>query len=323
MSQLDVLISDSNLAWDSVTIKDLVYETRLSDKSQEVINFLASDPSNIDSFDSESSESNALSLEMKTIRANFLDEGPGFVIIKSFLKPENENLEGAKNTILYISSILGRPIQQNATGLMVKEVKDRNLSYTDDTTSRYSDNKHGGNYHTDGAEIPPPIPEYLPLLCIRPAKTGGAFKLISSYNVHNKLLEKDKKVLERLYKDFVWDRRGDLGPNGEEVFKKPIFSYQEGKLIFAYLRRYIEDGYGKTGEPFRVQDLAALDRLDSVIYDAKNIFEETLESGDLMISVNSRTIHGRDSYEDYRDKTGMIIKNKQRLLLRTWVVTET
>ena len=47
MSKLDIQISDSNLAWDTVTIQDLVYEAHLSDKSQEFIDFLASDSSNM------------------------------------------------------------------------------------------------------------------------------------------------------------------------------------------------------------------------------------------------------------------------------------
>ena len=324
MSKLEKQINNATLAWDSKSIKEQTYVTKFSSKSQEYLNLFIDkfSKSELVSFTSDSSISPSFVSEVKDIKANFLDNGPGFVIIDSFVENASSNSIGVKNALLYVSSLLGTPIQQNATGLMVKEVKDRSLSYSDDTTSRYSDNKHGGNYHTDGAEIPPPIPEYLPLLCIRPAKKGGAFKLINSHTIHNKLLDEKPEVLDRLYQDFYWDRRGDLGPNGEEVFTKPIFTYVNNKLTFAYLRRYIEDGYERINKQLTEEDINALDCIDSIIYNSNNIFEETLEPGQLMITVNSRTVHGRDSYTDYIDSNGNIISEKQRLLFRTWVLGE-
>ena len=190
-------------------------------------------------------------------------------------------------------------------------------SFDSDSTSRYSDSKYGGGYHTDGAEIPPPLPDFLTLMCIRQAEKGGIFKIISAYAVHNALLKKDPESLGRLHNNFHWDRRGDLGPNGEETFEKPIFSYQNKTLTCEYLRRYIDDGYKKAGVVQTEEDVAALDSIDSVLYDDSIAYNILMKPGQLVISANYYTLHGRTSFEDFDDQ------DSKRLMLRTWIKDKT
>jgi len=317
---LDHLVEDKNLAWDSETIKEFDIVLTLSDGAKNELHsvYKSSEAYNqeISAYDFKLDE---LRKELEEIRANYLEEGPGFFILDDFWS-EEYSIDQGKNGLLVASQLFGTPLQQNATGLLVKELKDRDVSYDGDGKSRYSDNRHGGNYHTDGAEIPPPIPEYLPLLSIRQSKEGGSFIVVSSYAVHNKLLETNPGTLAKLYGNFLWDRRGDLGPNGEATFEKPIFSFNGGKLECAYLRRYIEDGYLTEGIEMGVEEKGTLDALDEVVYDPSLEFRVKMDPGQLLVSINSRTLHGREPFEDYRRPDGSIDPERQRLKLRTWVV---
>ena len=93
---------------------------------------------------------------------------------------------------------LGPLVAQNGKGDMVKEVRDRGLSYGENKSSRYSDTRFGGNYHTDGAEVPTPI-RYFPFYCLSPAAKGGITRVVSAYSVHNRLLAEDPDNLDVKY----------------------------------------------------------------------------------------------------------------------------
>jgi len=268
---------------------------------------------------------------------NYLEQNIGYVLLKNFWNTKY-SIDQAKNGLLIFSQLLGKVIQQNATGLLVKEVKDRSKSFKNDSTSRYSESKYGGNYHTDGAEIPPPLPDFLTLACIQKSKSGGEFKIINANQVHTKLLEKYPESLKRLHENFIWDRRGDLGPNGEETFEKPIFNYstaahmltlgtdfytdQNNTLTCEYLRQYIDDGYQKAGNIQTKDDISALDAMDSVLYDDSLAETILLEPGELLISTNSHTLHGRTQFVDYTGVDGTPDPKKQRILLRTWIIKD-
>jgi hypothetical protein len=43
------------------------------------------------------------------------------------------------------------------------------------------------------------IADYVGLLCIQPAKSGGLSQVVSGYSVHNELLAKHRDLLEILY----------------------------------------------------------------------------------------------------------------------------
>ena len=277
----------------------------------------------------------SLSNDALIFRQNYLEKTIGFVILKNFWNPKY-SIEQAKNGLLIFSQLLGKVIQQNASGLLVKEVKDRSKSFKNDSTSRYSESKYGGNYHTDGAEIPPPLPDFLTLLCLRKSKSGGEFKILNANSIHDALLEKYPEFITRLHENFIWDRRGDLGPNGEETFEKPIFSYstaahaltlgtdfytdQNNTLTCEYLRQYIDDGYKKNGTSQTKKDLAALDAMDSVLYDDSLAQTILLKPGEILISTNSHTLHGRTNFTDFMNEDGLPDPKKQRILLRTWII---
>ena len=309
-------IDDHSLAWtaESATADHIV---SLSNKAlDEIFQFVEEASLEYDQFNcaevgfrKKSLEMRITHQELRTIEHNHLSTKPGYVLVEG-PDPDTLSLLQLKLALAAISNQLGELLPQDATGQMVKEVKDRGTNYEDSKRSRYSDTRLGGNYHTDGAEIPERI-RYFPFYCVRQAKSGGATQVVNAYAIHNRLLRDNPRCLKILYQPFRWDRRGDLGPIGEASFQKPIFLLENGKLSCDYLRQYIEDGYRVENEAVPDDVIQALDAMDEHLYDPQLIVSLPMTPGQIYISNNSFTLHGRTEYEDH--------PNAPRLFLRSWV----
>ena len=80
----------------------------------------------------ESFDLDSLSEEVITLRKNYLEKGPGFVVVDNFWNPKY-SMEQGKNGLLVLSQLFGGLMpQMAATGLLVKEVKDRRKSFDSD-----------------------------------------------------------------------------------------------------------------------------------------------------------------------------------------------
>jgi alpha-ketoglutarate-dependent taurine dioxygenase len=217
-----------------------------------------------------------------------------------------------RQAVLSVSGLLGSVIPQNAEGDLVKEVRDRGTSISQVRTSRYSESRHGGDLHTDGAEAPLPAPDYFALYCARQAKSGGALQLVHVNDIL-RALESDRGYLETLMQPFHFDRRGDERTGEAPTTEKPVlFRQQDGRIGITYLRSYIVAGHGHANVPSLSSDqIRALDALDAVVMDPRYIYEDFMRPGELAIFDNCHVLHGRTSFEDDR--------GAERLLFRTWI----
>ena len=96
---------------------------------------------------------------------------------------------------------------QNAKGEEFISVKDTGASMK--SGGRYHQTKEGGSLHTDSPQFEE-IPDYIGLLCMHGAKSGGQSRLISAYSVHNRMLTEHPTLLDTLYEEFHFDKRGDF-----------------------------------------------------------------------------------------------------------------
>ena len=87
-----------------------------------------------------------------------------------------------------------------------------------------------------------------------------------------------------------------------------------------YLRQYIDDGYKKSETIQTQEDIDALNSMDSVLYDDSLAQTILLEPGEILISTNSHTLHGRTNFTDFINEDGSPDPKKQRILLRTWII---
>ena len=300
---LDKPVIDENLAWDnklqnkiekfSVVLSDVVISellenrTNLQEKSKKLTN---------------------LRKEIQEFR-KILIGGCGFFIIQSSCFAnfsENEK----KDIFSIISEILGTLYVQNINNEKFVVITDEGKSMK--TGGRYHQTREGGSFHTDSPQWIN-TPDYIALLCVRPAKTGGTSKFLSAYSIHNKFLQENRTLLEELYNKFHFDKRGEFKENESPTVFEPIFEYKNGILALRYLRNYIDQGQQRQNQPLSKIQNESLDYFDKITKDAEITVDYDLKSGDMVFFNNHRVLHGRNSFEDHDDA------NLKRYLIRTWI----
>jgi alpha-ketoglutarate-dependent taurine dioxygenase len=303
-ARLDTIITDSNLVWDksfeSLTNK---FSVKLSD---DTIKELLDNKNNLEQ------ENPTLFpilkneiLKIKTILLN----KHGFIIIdgKSF---EGFSKKEVKSIYIIISNFLGILIPQNIKKEILVEVKDEGKSMK--TGGRYHQTRDGGSCHTDSPQWKN-TPDFIGLCCIYPAKIGGVNKYISAYTIHNLFIKQNISLLEILYDNFYFDKRGEFKSGEDPTIFEPIIRYEDKKLTFRYLRTYIDQGYKVENKELSDNQLKSLELLDKFLENPKNIVEHALQKYDMTFFNNNWVIHGRTSFEDHEDL------EKKRLMLRVWI----
>jgi hypothetical protein len=246
---------------------------------------------------------------VKTLKNKILINGCGFFVINGH-ELSNLSLDEKRSIYVIISKIIGKLLEQNKDHEKVVMIKD--LGKTMKTGARYHHTNEGGSYHTDGSHIFKNPPDYVGLLCINPAKSGGVSKFMSAYTIHNKLLKK-QKLQKILYEKFHHDKKNEnVGEENATRFE-PIFQFVNNELKFKYQRELIFTGHEKAKQPLTEIQIQAIKFLEEILSNSDQVVTYTLKSGDMMFSNNRWLIHDRTLFEDFEDE------KLKRLLLRTWI----
>ena len=246
---------------------------------------------------------------VKTLKNKILINGCGFFVINGH-ELSNLSLDEKRSIYVIISKIIGKLLEQNKDHEKVVMIKD--LGKTMKTGARYHHTNEGGSYHTDGSHIFKNPPDYVGLLCINPAKSGGVSKFMSAYTIHNKLLKK-QKLQKILYEKFHHDKKNE-GVGEEDATRfEPIFQFVNNELKFKYQRELIFTGHKKAKQPLTQIQIQAIEFLEEILSNSDQVVTYTLKAGDMMFSNNRWLIHDRTSFEDFEDE------KLKRLLLRTWI----
>jgi alpha-ketoglutarate-dependent taurine dioxygenase len=232
-----------------------------------------------------------------------LEHGRGFVILE--LPP---GLESARAYWL-VGQILGEPFAQNVQGTMLYDVRDtgQDVRYG----ARFSVTNADSSFHTDNS-FGDDVLDYVGLLCLQGARSGGLSQLINSYAVIAMLRERDPTALEVLSQPFHVDRRGGVRPGESPTARVPIFDHRDG-LVCRYLRYWIEAGHEKAGEPLSAEQRAALDALDAVLSMPELRIEFYLKPGDMFFINNRWLFHSRTAFEDHPQP------ERRRHYVRLWL----
>jgi alpha-ketoglutarate-dependent taurine dioxygenase len=246
--------------------------------------------------------------ELQPVRT-VLENGRGFAIIQG---PNRDCYSPQEMQVCYwlIGQLLGRPLSQNVQGTLLYDVRDtgQDVRYG----ARFSVTNAESSFHTDNS-FGAGVADYVGLLCIQPAKSGGLSQVVSGYSVHNELLARHRDSLEVLYQPFHIDRRGGVQPGEEPTVQRPVLSWEDGGLVYRYLRYWIESGHDKINQPLSLDQRRALDALDEVANDPSLRAEFALKQGDLFFINNRWILHNRTAFEDHDEK------ERRRHLVRLWL----
>jgi len=246
---------------------------------------------------------------MRRVRAA-LDEGVRFAVLDRLPMDEISDDE-AKALYWILSSLLARPVQQKLTGTLVYEVHDTGKKATPGSGVRPDQTNMDQFFHNDNS-YNTTQPEYVGLLCVRPAKSGGISQVISFYTVHNELLRAHKEAVQRLYQPFWFDRQKEYLNGEPEVMSAPMFSY-DGRLRARLGLFQAKNGYTLMNEPMDQEAVTSIDALKSVFADESLSFDFVMERGQIQYVNNLELCHRRTIFVDYEER------EKKRLLLRVWL----
>lgn len=253
----------------------------------------------------------SLARDVPHLRA-VLDHGIGFFVIRG-LPLDGLTVEESQILSWSVSNYLGKVIRQNYSGLRVELLTDKQSN--DGDPYRISQTNKFFDFHSDNGVLEPRPPNYIGLLCLQPARTGGESVLVSAYTLHNAVLREMPQALPLLYEDFYADKpklQTRAGADQDPV-KYPIFERHGSDLYMRYNRAFIEAGMQLAGKPLSADQIALLNFLDRCMQTDSMVFRYTLQRGEMLIANNLGTLHSRTAYVDWSEP------ERHRQLLRSWM----
>jgi hypothetical protein len=230
--------------------------------------------------------------------------GRGFVLIKGL--PLDRLSRAEAQTIYWgIGTHLGDAVSQNAKGHVLGHVRDLGLAKDDPSKRGYQTNDRL-RYHTDSAE-------FVGLLCLAQAKSGGYSSIASTGAVHNALLARRPDLMaELLAKPFYVDRRTEVPEGKLPYFQMPVFHFDHGYFTTMFKRRDIGAGQRFPEVPrFTEKQLEALDLIEDLAEELS--LKMMIEAGDMQFIHNHVIFHSRTAFEDHPEP------ERKRHMVRLWL----
>ena len=117
---------------------------------------------------------------------NVLDDGVRFALLDRL--PIDESGDEVAHAFYWIlSSMIARPVQQKVTGAWIYPVHDTGRKATAGSEVRPDQTNMERFFHNNNSYNTAP-PDYVALLCMQPAKSGGVSHVVNFYAVSNALV---------------------------------------------------------------------------------------------------------------------------------------
>jgi hypothetical protein len=236
-----------------------------------------------------------------------LETGRGFAVVAA-----PSGYPAADLTALYwlTGQLLGKPFEQNVQGTVLYDVRDtgQDVRYG----ARFSVTNAESTFHTDNS-FGDDVLDYVGLLCLNPARSGGLSQIVSAHAVHAELAARHPDVCGVLERSFHIDRRGGVRPGEPPTAQFPIFAWDGAELLCRYLRYWIEVGHEKAGVPLTADQVAAMDTLDRVAAEPALRAEFLLRPGEMLFVNNRWILHNRTAFEDFAEP------ERKRHYVRLWL----
>jgi alpha-ketoglutarate-dependent taurine dioxygenase len=238
-----------------------------------------------------------------------LEMGRGFAVLSS-PPPDPSAPQEAVALYWLAGQLLGTPFAQNVEGVLLYDVRDTGQQLAQG--ARFSVTNYESSFHTDNS-FGDDVLDYVGLLCLCSARSGGLSQVVSGVAVHDVLRRESPDVLEVLSRPFHFDRRGGVRAGEAPTARFPVLSQAGREPLYRYLRYWIEAGHEKSGEPLTQQQIRALDVLDGVLARPELRAEFALRPGDMFFINNRWILHNRTAFEDHADPA------RRRHLVRLWL----
>jgi hypothetical protein len=234
-----------------------------------------------------------------------LSAGRAFVLIRGF---PVDVLSKTDTELAYVGLglQLGTPVSQNAAGDLLGHVRDTGVARDSPAVRLYATSQRQ-DFHCDGSDL-------VGLLCLKPAKTGGQSKIVSSMAVYNQMLARRPDLVAVLRQPFAWDRNDEQSPGEDPFFSLPVIFDIDGAPRIFFIGWYIRDAQRHEQAPrLTAEQLQALELLEGIANDPSFYLQMEFRPGDIQLLNNAKILHAREAYVDYDDPA------ERRHLLRLWL----
>ncbi len=232
-----------------------------------------------------------------------LTDGVGIVQVRG-LPVARLTRRQAAIAFLGMGTHFGKRLSQNALGHVLGHVKDLGFDY-DDPRARGYQTAAALGFHTDPCD-------FVALLCLRTAQSGGASRAVSSVNLYNEMLKRRPDLVAELTADFYWTRHGELAPGEKPYYLMPVWSFIDGYFSGRGISTHILKAQKLPGvPPFTAAQKEAIETFRAMVQELA--VDVPFQEGDFQILSNHVMLHSRRDYVDWPDF------DDKRHLLRLWL----
>lgn len=229
-------------------------------------------------------------------------EGRGFFLMRG-VPVEAFTKEQAAIAFWGIGTRFGSALSQNIKGHMLGHVKALGVSYEDQLVRGYQ-TADEMRFHSDQCD-------YVALLCLHPAKKGGASRIASAVTLYNELLKSHPDLVEELVEDFYFTKYNE-DKNGKATwYKMPVFSFHDGYFTSRGIGARIMKAQNIPEVPkFTERRKQAVEAYHAKVHEI--YFDMDFQPGDIQFLHNHVTLHSRTAFEDWPED------ERKRHLMRLW-----
>ncbi len=236
-----------------------------------------------------------------------LTEGIGLCVVGAL--PCDASTEELTAIYWMLGQYLATPVATRWDGTMLYDVTDTGKAFGPGV--RGSATNVQLSFHTDNA-FGISLPDYVGLLCIRPAARGGESQFSSLYTVHRELQRRHPRLLRRLYEPCYSDRQAEHAPGAPPVLRAPLLHTRDGALVARLTPNLVRRGHALMGEPMDALLEDALLCVERLVASEDLCVGFRLQAGELQYLHNHWCAHFRSSFTDVPDP------RLKRHLVRVW-----
>ncbi len=210
--------------------------------------------------------------------------------------------------IYYILGLhMGDPIRQNEMGDLIDHVYATSDKTMDDPTALSSKVRDKLVFHSDSSDV-------VALMCLRPAKEGGASLLVSGAEIYNEIVRRRPDLAPLLFEPFHWDWRRQDHASPANTYTSPIISLVDGVFSMYAGALYITTAQAYPEVPrLRPEQVEVLKLFDEITYEPGMAIEMDFRPGDIQWLSNYAALHSRTEFWDFPEP------QRKRHLLRLWL----
>ncbi len=237
---------------------------------------------------------------------NEIDFGRGFLLVRGLRSYLYSDALSA--AIYYILGLhMGDPIRQNELGDLVDHVYATSDKTMDDPTALPSKIKDELVFHSDSSDV-------VSLMCLRPAKEGGASCLVSGAEIYNEILRRRPDLAPLLLEPFHWDWKRQDHDAPANTYTSPVISIKDGVFSMYAGSTYIFTAQEYQEVPrITPEQVEVLELFDEITYEKGMAIEMDFQPGDIQWLSNYAALHSRTGFVDHPEP------QRRRHLLRLWL----